>query len=46
LIDRIGRCIVKCSGYQNCQEIKKAAEKRSSRRGGRALKIMIMHSVN
>ena len=44
LIDRNGRCIVKCSGYQACQEIKKNAERRSSRRGGRALKIQIIHS--
>ena len=43
-IDRNGRCIVKCSGFQNCQEVKKNAERTSSRRGGRPLKIVIMHS--
>ncbi len=44
LIDRNGRCIVKCSGFQTCAEVKKNAERRSSRRGGRPLKIVIMHS--
>ena len=34
-----GSCI-----YNSFFQIKKQAEKRSSRRGGRALKIMIMHS--
>ena len=44
LIDRIGRVIVKCSGFQVCQEVSKTAEQKSSRRGGRPLKVEVMHS--
>lgn len=45
MIDRNGRCIVKCSGFQNCQEVKKQAERKSRMgAGGKPLKISIMHS--
>ena len=44
LVDRNGRCIVKCAGFATCQEVKKTAERTSSRRGGRPLKVVIMHS--
>ena len=43
-MDRNGRCIVKCAGFATCQEVKKTAERTSSRRGGRPLKVVIMHS--
>ena len=29
LVDRNGRCIVKCSGFANCQDVKKTAERTS-----------------
>ena len=44
LIDRIGRVVVKCSGFQVCEDVRKTAERTSSRRGGRPLKVVIMHS--
>ena len=44
MVDRNGRCIVKCAGFATCQEVKKTAERTSSRRGGRPLKVVIMHS--
>ena len=44
LIDREGRCLVKCCGFNTCQEVKKSIERQSSRRGSRSLKVAIMHS--
>ena len=43
LIDREGRCLVKCCGFNACQEVKRVIERQSSRRGSRSLKVVIMH---
>ena len=43
LIDREGRCIIKCNGFNKCQDVKRATEKHSGRRGGKSLKVQVMH---
>jgi len=43
LIDREGRCLVKCGPYQQCNEVKRVVERRE-RRGIKALKVMVIHS--
>ncbi|CAL4120871.1 unnamed protein product [Meganyctiphanes norvegica] len=43
-IDREGRCIVKCSSFQQCNQTKHLMEKQTSRGGGRPLKVQVMHT--
>jgi len=44
LIDREGRCLVKCSPYQQCNEVKRIVERITGRRGIKPLKVMVIHS--
>ncbi|XP_071525838.1 LOW QUALITY PROTEIN: E3 ubiquitin-protein ligase UBR2 [Panulirus ornatus] len=41
-IDREGRCIVRCSSFQQCSQTKSLMEKQTSRGGGRPLKVQVM----
>jgi len=41
LIDREGRCLVKCSGFTACTEVKNVCEKMTGRRGGHPLKVVV-----
>ena len=43
LIDREGRCLIKCGGFNRCQEVKRSTEKSSGRRGTKSLKVVVMH---
>ncbi|XP_050727381.1 E3 ubiquitin-protein ligase UBR2-like isoform X3 [Eriocheir sinensis] len=43
-IDREGRCIVKCSTFQQCSQTKNMMEKQTSRGGGRPLKVQVMET--
>ncbi|KAG7160528.1 E3 ubiquitin-protein ligase UBR2-like 2, partial [Homarus americanus] len=38
-IDREGRCIVKCSSFQQCSQTRNLMEKQTTRGGGRPLKV-------
>ena len=40
-IDREGRCIVKCSNFQQCSQTKSTMEKQTSRGGVRPLKVQV-----
>ncbi len=44
LIDRDGRSVIKCSGFQACSEAKKTIERITSRRGYPPLKVVVAHS--
>ncbi|XP_059082624.1 E3 ubiquitin-protein ligase UBR2-like isoform X2 [Tigriopus californicus] len=44
LIDREGRCLVKCSGFQNCNDVKRITERITSRRNSKPLKVVVMNS--
>jgi len=44
LIDREGRCLVKCSPFQQCNEVKRIVERITGRRGIKPLKVMVIHS--
>lgn len=39
LIDREGRCVVKCAGYNACNEVKRITDRITSRRGSKPLKV-------
>ncbi|XP_069939421.1 E3 ubiquitin-protein ligase UBR2 isoform X2 [Cherax quadricarinatus] len=43
-IDREGRCIVRCSSFQQCSQTKNLMEKQTSRGGGRPLKVQVMQT--
>ncbi|XP_012287219.1 E3 ubiquitin-protein ligase UBR2 [Orussus abietinus] len=43
-IDREGRAVVKCSGFQHCNELKSDIEKFTSRHGSRPLKVLVVHA--
>ncbi|XP_069190099.1 E3 ubiquitin-protein ligase UBR2 isoform X3 [Procambarus clarkii] len=43
-IDREGRCIVRCSSFQQCSQTKNHMEKQTSRGGGRPLKVQVMQT--
>uniref|UniRef100_A0A0P4WDX2 E3 ubiquitin-protein ligase n=2 Tax=Scylla olivacea TaxID=85551 RepID=A0A0P4WDX2_SCYOL len=43
-IDREGRCIVKCSNFQNCSQTKSTMEKQTSRGGVKPLKVQVMET--
>jgi len=44
LIDREGRSLVKCSPFQQCNEVKRVVERITGRRGIKPLKVMVIHS--
>lgn len=41
-IDREGRCIVRCSSFQQCSQTKNVMEKQTSRGSGRPLRVQVM----
>jgi len=43
LIDREGRCLVKCGLFQKCNEVRKLVE-RSSKKSVKALQVKVVHS--
>lgn len=43
-IDREGRAVVKCSGFQHCNELKSEIERFTSRHGSRPLKVLVVHT--
>ncbi|OXU27651.1 hypothetical protein TSAR_014521 [Trichomalopsis sarcophagae] len=43
-IDREGRAVVKCSGFQHCNELKSEIEKFTSRHNSRPLKVLVEHA--
>ncbi|XP_024945572.1 E3 ubiquitin-protein ligase UBR2 isoform X2 [Cephus cinctus] len=43
-IDREGRAVVKCSGFQHCNELKSEIERFTSRQGNRPLKVLVVHA--
>lgn len=43
-IDREGRAVVKCSGFQHCNELKLEIEKFTSRHSNRPLKVLVEHA--
>lgn len=43
-IDREGRAVVKCSGFQHCNELKIEIERFTSRHNNRPLKVLVEHS--
>ncbi|XP_011494451.1 PREDICTED: LOW QUALITY PROTEIN: E3 ubiquitin-protein ligase UBR2 [Ceratosolen solmsi marchali] len=43
-IDREGRAVVKCSGFQHCNELKLEIEKFTSRNSNRPLKVLVEHA--
>ena len=46
LVDREGRCLIKCAGFQTCSEVKRMSERVSGRfRAARILKTVVMHSL-
>lgn len=40
-IDREGRCIVRCSSFQQCSQTKNVMEKQTSRGSGRPLRVQV-----
>ena len=44
-IDREGRAIIRCDGFQRCSEAKKTTERITSRRGSKPLKVRRAHFV-
>ncbi|XP_063980844.1 E3 ubiquitin-protein ligase UBR2 isoform X2 [Diachasmimorpha longicaudata] len=43
-IDRNGRAVVKCSGFQYCNEVKSDIERFTSRQGSQPLKVLVVHA--
>ncbi|XP_058788603.1 E3 ubiquitin-protein ligase UBR2 [Phymastichus coffea] len=43
-IDREGRAVVKCSGFQHCNELKEEIERFTQRHSSRPLKVMVEHA--
>ncbi|XP_046835052.1 E3 ubiquitin-protein ligase UBR2 [Vespa crabro] len=43
-VDREGRSVVKCSGFQHCNELKAEIERFTSRHSNRALKVLVVHA--
>ncbi|XP_014224487.1 E3 ubiquitin-protein ligase UBR2 [Trichogramma pretiosum] len=43
-IDREGRAVVKCSGFQHCQDLKVEIERFTNRHSNRPLKVLVEHS--
>lgn len=43
-IDREGRAVVKCAGFEHCKDLKEEIEKYTSRHGGKPLKTVVVHS--
>lgn len=43
-IDREGRAVVKCSGFQHCNELKCDIERFTQRQSSKALKVLVVHA--
>ncbi|KAJ8678786.1 hypothetical protein QAD02_014573 [Eretmocerus hayati] len=43
-IDREGRAVVKCSGFQHCNELKLEVERFTSRHSNKPLKVLVEHA--
>uniref|UniRef100_A0A1W7R9B1 E3 ubiquitin-protein ligase n=1 Tax=Hadrurus spadix TaxID=141984 RepID=A0A1W7R9B1_9SCOR len=44
VIDREGRCIVKCSNFTACNQVRHIIERVTSRHGSQPLKVIVMHT--
>uniref|UniRef100_T1JGA7 E3 ubiquitin-protein ligase n=1 Tax=Strigamia maritima TaxID=126957 RepID=T1JGA7_STRMM len=44
MIDREGRSIVRCDRLKQCEEARLSIEKSTTRHGGKALKVLVMHT--
>ncbi|XP_054000464.1 E3 ubiquitin-protein ligase UBR2 [Hylaeus anthracinus] len=43
-VDREGRTVLKCSGFQHCKDLKYDIEKYTSRNNSRPLKVLVLHA--